>query len=135
MALIEWDQSLSVGVPSLDAQHQKLVQTINALHAAMRVGHARNVVDKVMGDLERYTIEHFAHEERLLRSAGYAQLADQESSHKAFVAKLKGFKQKLAAGDASVSLEIMNFMRDWLINHIAKSDKQYSAHLVAKGVK
>ena len=34
MSLIQWDDSYSVGVAELDAQHQRLIQMINELNDA-----------------------------------------------------------------------------------------------------
>lgn len=38
MPLIQWNESLSVGVVEIDRQHRKLVELINDLNNAMRQG-------------------------------------------------------------------------------------------------
>ena len=43
MALIQWNDSLKVGVAEIDKQHQKLVDMINDLHDAMRQGQGNAV--------------------------------------------------------------------------------------------
>jgi len=32
-------------------------------------------------------------------------------------------------------MEVLNFLRKWLLNHIQGSDKKYGPHLNAKGIK
>ena len=34
-----------------------------------------------------------------------------------------------------LSIEVMDFLKDWLIKHILATDKEYSVFLISKGVK
>ena len=67
MALMVWDNSFSVNVKEIDAQHQKLIALINDLHDAMKTGKAKDVLGKILSDLTDYTVYHFGNEERLSR--------------------------------------------------------------------
>jgi hemerythrin len=44
------------------------------------------------------------------------------------------FKQRFAAGDATVAMELMDFLKDWLVNHINGTDRKYVPFLKGKGV-
>jgi hemerythrin-like metal-binding protein len=134
MSLITWDSSLSVGIASIDAQHQNLVKIINKLHDAMRMGKGKAVLSEILNDLELYTREHFASEEHLLRAYGYIELGDQVRKHKAFVERLKAFQKDAQEGRLSTTLDLMNYLKDWLVNHILRSDKKYSEFLISAGV-
>jgi hemerythrin len=37
-------------------------------------------------------------------------------------------------GDFMIGVEVLAFLKDWLTNHIMKSDMAYSDFLVSKGV-
>jgi hemerythrin len=37
-------------------------------------------------------------------------------------------------GKAANSIQVLNLLRDWLVNHIQKTDKQYSECLNAAGI-
>jgi len=41
MVLQSWDNSFSVNHTTMDADHQKLVQMINGLHEAMKLGQGK----------------------------------------------------------------------------------------------
>ena len=44
-------------------------------------------------------------------------------------------QQKYAAGaTATLSLDVLQFLKDWLIQHIQGSDQKYRPHLNAKGI-
>ena len=73
MALIKWTSALSVAVPEIDLQHQKLVSLINQLHESMLSGKGREVLGGVLNELIDYTKRHFADEEELMRRHNYPE--------------------------------------------------------------
>lgn len=44
-------------------------------------------------------------------------------------------KNRYAGGQTMLSVETMNFLKNWLTNHIQVADKRYSAFFTEKGVK
>ena len=71
MPLMEWTDKLSVGVPSIDAQHKKLVSMANTLYDAMKAGHGKEILDETLAGLINYTVTHFKYEEKLFAQTGY----------------------------------------------------------------
>ncbi|MGA2938094.1 MAG: hemerythrin domain-containing protein [Syntrophobacteraceae bacterium] len=63
MALIQWNDSLSVNVVDIDKQHQKLVGMINELNDAMRQGKGKDALGKIVNGLIIYAGTHFKTEE------------------------------------------------------------------------
>lgn len=122
--LINWGPQYSVGVPKMDQQHMRLVDLINELYSALKSGKARNAQASILDGLISYTREHFAKEEALLRLHKFEGLAEQEKMHRGFEAKVAGYQRKILAGE-SLGVDAMNFLKDWLVNHIQKTDKQY----------
>lgn len=134
MALINWDDSFSVGVKRIDDQHQKLVSMINELSDAMRQGKGKDVLGKIVTGLVDYTVTHFSLEEKLFVQVGYGDALAHKKTHEAFVAKVKAFKEDFDKGRIALSVEVMNFLSDWLKTHIKGTDKQYSTLFIAKGI-
>jgi hemerythrin len=132
MPLIQWNAGLSVQVPEMDAQHQKLFALINALNDAMLSGKSKETLGAILAELAKYTTVHFAHEERCLKQVGYPALADQVAEHRTFQKEVQRFQGEFAAGRIGLSIDIMSFLNDWLKKHILGKDKQYSPYLAAK---
>ena len=132
---IHWDESLSVGIGSIDEQHKRLVTMINDLFSAVRTGQGRNRTSKILDDLVAYTKEHFGYEERLFTEHGYAETDQHKQAHKKLVDQVLDFHRRFKSGQADVDTDLLLFLKDWLINHIMKTDKRYSAFLKEKGVR
>lgn len=134
MALIEWNDELSVGIRSLDNQHKELIRLINELNEAMRVGKGQDLMGKVLTSLVDYTKMHFSEEEKLLQTHKYAGYAAQKTEHDKLTKQVLELKTKLDSKQALITVEVMGFLKDWLQNHIKGLDKKYSAYLTEKGV-
>jgi hemerythrin len=134
MALFTWNDSYSVKVAQCDQQHKRLFEIINELADAMRTGQGNEILGKTVAQLLDYTRTHFRQEEELMKKAGYPDLAAHQAMHQKFVAEVEGAIRKAQAGQAVNSIQLLNMLRDWLVNHIQKVDKQYSAYLNAAGI-
>ncbi|MHB8809516.1 MAG: bacteriohemerythrin [Desulfobulbaceae bacterium] len=134
MALIEWSENLSVNVAEIDKQHQKLIALINELADSMRQGQGRKVVGKIISGLQAYTEIHFKAEENYFRQFGYPDAARHIQEHEAFVAKVTEFNNGFERGALSLSVDLLNFLSDWLRHHIKGEDKKYSSFFNAKGL-
>jgi len=135
MSLIQWDEKLSVGIPSIDAQHQRLVALINSFHEALAAGRGREVIDRVLGDLVSYTQVHFTFEELLMKRYGYPGLSSHAALHADFTAKVREMLARPEAGKPVVVLAVHKMLRDWLVQHIRGEDQKYAALLVESGAR
>lgn len=135
MALISWSSMLSTGVGEQDNQHKKLIDLINQLNDAMLGGKGDQVLGKVLSELVNYTVTHFGYEEKLMAQHGYADTAAHKAEHAKFVQTAGDLKKKFDSGNAKITTDIMNFLRDWLTNHIMKTDKRLGQALNKAGVK
>jgi len=134
MPLMTWNKNLEVGVRSMDQQHRKLVDLINALHEAMLEGKANEILGPVLEDLLRYTATHFKDEEALMTRAGYAGRDPHVAEHRALIAEVRKMQDGVRSGKLAISVSVAQFLRDWLQNHILKTDQQYSSAMIAKGI-
>jgi hemerythrin len=134
MALLNWTENYSVKIKEIDTQHKKLVDIINNLHDSMKAGKSKEVLGKILEELINYTGYHFKTEEDLFDKYGYPEKNTHKRQHGDLVDQVLKFKANFDNGKSVVSIDIMNFLRDWLTQHIAGSDKKYSSYLNGKGV-
>lgn len=134
MSLFTWKDSYSVKVAMCDAQHKRLFDIFNQLAEALRNGKGQHVMDKTVSDLVAYTRTHFQHEEALMQKAHYPQLAAHQAMHRRFVGDVQNLERDLREGRSANSIQLLNILRDWLLNHILKVDKSYSDDLNAAGI-
>jgi hemerythrin len=123
--LVAWSNEFELGMPEIDAQHQVLVDLINQVWAAIVLKPDREKALAILAELEKYTISHFAAEEIFMREIRYEQFPEHKGAHEEFVARIAEEKAKLLAGLA-ITLDLVRFLKDWLINHILVSDMAYA---------
>ncbi len=135
MSAFAWTESYSVHVQQFDAQHRKLFEIINELAEAMRVGKGEAVIKDVVGKLAVYTRTHFLQEEVAMRQTGYPALDAHQAQHNKLMADVEKYKTELNDGHKPNTIAVLGFLQQWLVDHIQKSDKAYSDHLNAHGVR
>jgi hemerythrin len=125
MALMKWDDMLSVKVESIDAQHKKLIAILNRVHDAARSGNGASIVGPILDELVSYTDEHFAFEEDLMRRAEYPDLANHCLEHERLTARLGEWRTAPESAD-STPQRLLGFLVTWLSTHIMETDKRYT---------
>lgn len=135
MALFEWNDSYSVKVAVCDAQHKRLFDIINKLGEAMRTGKGQEVLGKTVSELLSYTRTHFQQEEAMMKQANFPQLTTHQAMHRKFVGDVEKLDRDLREGRTANSVQVLELLRDWLLNHIVKVDKTYSECLNAAGIR
>ncbi|MFZ5776337.1 MAG: bacteriohemerythrin [Thermodesulfobacteriota bacterium] len=134
MALISWTDRYSVGVKEIDEQHKQLINMINELHEAMLAKQGKEALTKVLNKLATYCVSHFAVEEKLMSTHGYPEFAEHKDKHVKMTAKVKALIGEVESGKSTISIEVMNFLKNWLDQHIMGTDKKYGPFLNSKGV-
>lgn len=133
MPYLNWNESMSVGVTLIDRQHQELLRLTNELHDAMIQGRGRTVLREIVDGLIEYTHTHFTTEEGYFEACDYPDCAAHKQQHRDFVAKVTDFKQGFDEGRLMLTLDVMSFLGDWLVEHIQGSDASYAPYLRTEG--
>jgi len=47
---------------------------------------------------------------------------------------MKELHQQLESGNSMITMDLMNFLKGWLVKHIKGTDKKYQAFFKSKGV-
>lgn len=122
--IIEWDDTYSIGIDELDNHHRNLIQLLNRSYFLILQGSDLTELSLLLGELIKYAQYHFAAEEELMRQHQYTHLDRHVSEHYSFTDKLLSFTQEMADGKRCLSIEIFEFIRNWLLDHILKIDSE-----------
>lgn len=124
--IVDWQDRYSVGMTEIDEQHQALFSAINRLWATIIGKGEAGAVRELLDELERYTISHFSAEEIFMRQMEYPDFDRHKKLHVMFTGRIAQEREAVAQGK-SVSLDLLHFLKDWLIEHILVEDQRYAA--------
>lgn len=133
--LIEWGPQYHIGLKTIDDQHKVLVDLINETYRSFGSNKNLKQLRKVIGKLLDYTVYHFGEEEKYFKSFDYEDYDGHKKTHDSFIEKIKKFKHDIKSGDSTLNFEIIEFLKNWLINHIQKSDVRYVPLFKQYGIK
>ena len=77
----------------------------------------------------RHASDHFRHEENLMTESGYPDSHDHILAHRQLETQIANLITQVDAGEPVFTLELVEFLKNWLLNHILTMDKNLGAHL------
>jgi hemerythrin len=129
MSLFLWKRDYSVGCTEIDDQHQQLFHLADELHRAMMERRGKEALAGILKRLLAYTTYHFANEERLMRETGYPLYLEHRIQHEKLTKIAMEHQRKMTSGESPLSVDVLQFLSDWLKVHIGQSDQKLAAHL------
>jgi hemerythrin len=129
---VEWDNNYSIGIPLVDNQHKRLIDVTNKLFMGCLRGdeEARRFFLKTIHEGVDYVKYHFTTEEKIMERINYPNLAVHRGQHQDFVRELVSEVQSFQGGKRFVPNMMVRYLRDWILTHIAVSDKQIGSYLL-----
>ncbi len=129
MRRVEWKESYSVGVPLFDEQHKYLVDLLNEMIESSNSGSDRKELFAICNKIIGYAEEHFQSEENMMNKCNYPKLKEHQQEHTKLIEDVFLMYQDFCTGgDTSVG-DLVDFLKDWLLDHILGSDMEYKAFL------
>jgi hemerythrin len=132
--VVSWDPSYTVGVTVLDDDHKHLIHLINQLESASNYYTGGEFEKKALQEVVDYTKYHFEREEKLLKDNNYPDYDNHIKIHKKMVDKVTQVVEDYKTDADNAIDETVKFLRDWLINHICKTDREYMEFFKSKGI-
>lgn len=130
-----WQKAYIVDIKEIDDQHKQLVLILNKLYSAFMKKEHGNIITEVMDELISYTKYHFEAEEKYFVLFGYKWTHEHIRHHRIFIDKMKAFKLEVANKNSATTFKLINFLRDWLKNHITVEDQKYVELFKKEGLK
>ena len=136
MSFVEWEEKYSVHIDTIDEQHKHLIDLTNRLYEACTQD--KTTADQYFKDTVKeaveYVKEHFTTEEELMQKYGYPDFDQHKREHESFVKKILEYVKDFESGKRYVPNNFVRFLQEWLMQHIAVSDKKYEQFFRQQGV-
>lgn len=134
MSLVEWNGSLLIGIDEFDKHHKHLVGLLNTSFDSFVRTDRDQEVGKVLAELLDYATYHFNAEEAAMRESGYPEMDRHLQEHERFIRRVLEIHDD-ACRDRSVAMELLQFLNNWLKNHILNTDSAFAAFLKSAAAK
>ena len=119
---VSWNDSLLVGIATIDEHHRYLFDLLNDLYDVVVNKRGLRNVARLIKALETYAKVHFRAEEKMMSHYGYKGLKHQETQHHAYEEKIREFYEELHLNPLVAQFDALLYLRNWLINHILIED-------------
>ena len=125
----------SVNVSLIDEQHKKLFEIINKAIAAKQHSNNSKEIIEILKDISEYSQEHFETEENYMLKFNYPGYQHHNAEHYDFFTKTITCFDRVVNGDYHISNKLIEYLKQWLDNHIQGSDRQYMDCFKKNGLK
>lgn len=129
MRSLKWSTSHAVFVTEIDDDHREIFQVVSNLQESLASRGASPDVGKLTQRLVACIVEHFAHEERLMRAARYSSMRWHKQQHDNARIRVERFVARLEQGDTQAGIELVEHLTSWLRDHTRLADRMMGAFL------
>lgn len=125
--MVTWEDKYAIGVEAIDEQHKELFEIANRIFDLLKndlITDKYDSIIEIIEELKNYTIYHFEAEEEYMKNIGYKKLLSQKVAHNDFLEKMEGIDlEQIDNGHNEYLLGILDFVCQWLVEHIIKEDR------------
>jgi hemerythrin len=127
--MIQWSDDYRLGIDAIDEQHKHLFEIANQAYQLLLNNLRLDKYDSILAildELKDYTVDHFHDEEKYMASIHYPKLLSHKVQHDDFIEKISSVELKaMDDNQDGFLLDILDFITNWLLNHILKTDRMY----------
>ena len=129
MVFLEWTNKFVLNVKEIDEQHEFLFNLLNRLYDSFVEGAEQGTLDVILTELIDYTVYHFNTEEDLFNKHKYPDLDNHKKEHNDLTNQVVNLQSKFKEGSATISFEVLDFLKDWLVVHTMDSDQKFTSYI------
>jgi hemerythrin len=131
----KWKKEYSVQVEEIDNQHKKLVEMIFELFTAINNQSTKEELGSILDNLIKYAGYHFSTEEKYFKKFNYENTTEHIEEHIKFAEKMIGLQKQYKNKEIEISFELIDFLEDWLLDHLITADQKYVECFKDNGLK
>ncbi|MBI2681399.1 MAG: hemerythrin family protein [Candidatus Solibacter usitatus] len=127
--MLTWSISDAVFVTEIDDEHKEIFDALADFEKILAGDGRPAELRKAVERLTTRMVDHFAHEERLMRAARYESLPWHKKLHMAARWRVEGLSTRMEQGDAEAGAELVEYLASWLHTHTQVADRMMGAAL------
>ena len=129
--IVTWHRSYSVNIPLIDSQHKELIDWTNSLYRSCLKDreNSKNAFMRMLRAVVNYVEYHFSTEEKIMDRVKYPDYSNHKREHNDFVREILRAADDLSRGVKYNPLSFVTYLKDWVLTHIAVSDKALGQYL------
>jgi len=129
MSLLQWKPEYSVGVESMDVEHQEMIDLINEIYEQLDSDPDADQIEQCLGDIFSTVSMHFALEESLMRKSNYAEYQAHKDNHEELLDQIRDLMDDFAADTSAGAVKLERGLSDWFAGHFATFDARLHGKL------
>ena len=128
---VAWTEEYALDCEEVDSQHRRLFELVSDVVKACTEGYEVNVLNKTLGFLVDYTVQHFADEEAFQVLHGYPDYKRHKQLHEDFKVTVGDLIEEFQNDGSTreLSSKVNKVVIRWLVNHILREDKKIGEHI------
>ena len=124
MALIEWNDSFSVGVADIDHEHKTLIELINQLYTNLQQGASAEDIDDFFGEIFAHISAHFALEEKIMRDNNYYEYEAHKKEHERLLEEIRNMMDDCIKNTEIDEQDLSTRLQGWFSEHFRTMDSR-----------
>jgi len=129
MSLLQWKPEYSVGVESMDVEHQEMIDLINEIYEKLDSNPDADQIEQCLGDIFSTVSMHFALEESLMRKSNYAEYQAHKNDHEDLLDQIRDLMDDFDSDTAAGATRLEQGLSDWFAGHFATFDARLHGKL------
>ncbi len=128
MPIMNWDQTLDIGVTAMNNEHREILDAMNEIFDAHEAGQKGDVINQLVSRLGEVCTRHFADEEDFMEKVGYPGIKSHKLIHKQLLEDFSSHASAIKAAGGKANEDFFGFLKRWLVAHIKGIDSKYAHH-------
>ena len=122
MNYLQWREEFSIGVDSVDFEHQELMDMINIIYAELDNRRDVEEIKQTMGEVHAEISAHFALEERIMRYARYVEFEEHKNDHENLLDQIRTMMDAIENDPEHALDDLSEALADWFRGHFVTFD-------------
>ena len=120
-----WREAYDCGDPVIDEEHRELFRRANAVLDLALIESDQEAFLAALDELLAHVVEHFAHEEAILRHRGYAKIEEHAALHRRLVEQALALRQQAGMHGLGFGDLVAFLAMDVVARHMLQADRDF----------